>query len=118
MDNSAIAQLSVEPPSTCSGVISTLSPSSCTVISWQIATGASSSITFTVTTAVQLAEIPSASVTVRVTMFSPKSAQSKVSISNARVTSAPPVASVEPLLICSGVIVIDPSFAFKSTVIS
>ena len=55
--------------------------SSCTVISWQTATGAI--LSSTVTVAVQLSLLPLPSVTVRVTVLAPTSAQVNVVMSKA-----------------------------------
>ena len=74
----AIPQASLEPPSTSAAVMEALPlASNCTVMFWHTAVGAILSSTITVD--VQLALLPFTSVTVRVTVFGPISAQVKFS---------------------------------------
>ena len=71
-----IPQLSVLPLSTCVAVIVVVFPTSCTVIFLHIATGGV--LSFTVTVAVHEEELPAASLTVSVTVFTPRLPQLNV----------------------------------------
>src|ERR1043165_3606632 len=100
-DEIAMPQASVEPLSTCPAVIVAVpKASSCTVMFWQLATGAI--LSSTVTVAVQVEVFPFTSVTVRVIVLGPTLLQSKALISS--VEDVVPQASVEPLSISAAVI--------------
>ena len=112
-ESDAIPQASVEPPSTSAAVMDALPvASSCTVISWQIAVGAT--LSSTVTLAVQVAVFPPSSVTVSVTTLTPTSAQVNVFGLAAKVILQ---LSVEPPSISAPVILAWP-LASNCTVIS
>jgi len=110
----AMPQASAEPPSISAPVIVTLPvASNWTVISWQTAVGGV--ISWTVTIATQVFTLPLLSVTVRVTLFAPTSAQ--VNALGEAVSEAMPQASFEPLSISAPVIEALPA-TFNCIVIS
>ena len=101
----AIPQASVEPPSTSAPVIVTVPfASSCAVKGWQVAVGAT--LSSTVTVAVQVELFPFTSVTVKVTVLAPISAQ--VKDAGETLNEVIPQLSVEPLSISDAVIITFP----------
>ena len=93
MESEAIPQLSVEPPSISAAAMEAFPvASSCTVMSWQIASGAI--LSSTVTVAVHVSVFPLTSVTVKVTVLGPTSAQ--VKIAGLTLSPAIPQLSDEP----------------------
>src|SRR5688572_285967 len=98
-------QLSVEPLSTCVGNTTIKPPLSETVISCAIQTG--EIVSSTVTSAVHVLELPDRSVTVRVTVFGPKSSQ--VKSSGVTVNDISSQLSVEPASTWSAVMTTIPA---------
>ena len=109
----AMPQASKEPLSICSGVmVAWPFSSNWIVISWHLASGVI--LSSTVTIAEQVLELPFSSVTMRVTVCSPTSLQSK--LLSSRLNSAMPQSSKEPLFTWAGVMEPIPC-AFSWTVV-